>query len=158
LNRVLFPDPEGPMMERYSPAWICRSTPRSASTLCFLSLKTLVTPETLPILWDFDMATRYPRPLSLLIWSAFSSSNPNIEYRNTKQIRISKTQMTETSLLRSIPHCFEHLKIWILDLFRNWGPARRVGSPQDQFRASDFEFSTLPFQLIRPLRQAHRKR
>ncbi len=27
-----------------------------------------------------------------------------------------------------------------LDLFRNWGPARRVGSPEDQFRYSDFGF------------------
>jgi hypothetical protein len=27
-----------------------------------------------------------------------------------------------------------------LNLFRNWGPARRVGSPKDQFRALDFEF------------------
>jgi hypothetical protein len=28
---------------------------------------------------------------------------------------------------------FEHL-----DLFQNWGPARRVGSPEDQFRYSVF--------------------
>ena len=27
-------------------------------------------------------------------------------------------------------------------MFRNWGPARRVGSPEDQFRASDFGFSS----------------
>jgi hypothetical protein len=31
------------------------------------------------------------------------------------------------------------VKIW--NLFRNLGPARRVGSPQDQFRASDLEFN-----------------
>ena len=28
-----------------------------------------------------------------------------------------------------------------LDLFRNWGPARRVGSPEDQFRYSNFGFN-----------------
>ena len=27
-----------------------------------------------------------------------------------------------------------------MDLFRKWGPARRVGSPEDQFRYSDFGF------------------
>ena len=44
--------------------------------------------------------------------------NPNIEYRNPKQIRISEMQMTEpqTNLFEYLG--FEHLNIRILDLFR----------------------------------------
>jgi hypothetical protein len=44
--------------------------------------------------------------------------NPNIEYRNPKQIRIPKIQMTETQTNLFEHLRFEHLNIRILDLFR----------------------------------------
>ena len=52
LNSVDLPEPDGPMMERYSPALMAKSTPLSASTRLLPILKTLVTSVSLTTLWD----------------------------------------------------------------------------------------------------------
>jgi hypothetical protein len=56
-------------------------------------------------------------------------SNPNIEARSTKQIQNPNSQMFKTKLVKKTLSCFEHSDFENLNLFRNWGPARRAGSP-----------------------------
>ena len=56
LKRVVLPEPEGPMMEMYSPRAISRSMPFRAWTSTLPSLKLLVTLDTRTMLPDSGMA------------------------------------------------------------------------------------------------------
>ena len=55
LNKVVFPDPDGPMMEIYSPVFISRSIPLSTCTTVLPRLKSFVTLETRTILFKFSI-------------------------------------------------------------------------------------------------------
>ena len=65
--------------------------------------------------------------------------NTKPEARNKYKIRILKCSKHDYS--KRVVRCFGHLDLGNSNLFRNWGPAWRVGSPEDQFRYSDFGFT-----------------
>jgi hypothetical protein len=48
--------------------------------------------------------------------------------------------MFKTMRIKLLLRRFGHSYFENLNLFRNWGPARRVGSPKDQFRYSNLGF------------------